>query len=224
MILCLVKYDLERMEIYNIVHNDTRKPINIFVEKRMGKKRFKLQVPLIIFLVILIAFLAGCNTTPECANQTGIVITEAWAQPSSMQAGDSGMKMDATPTAGGMDMASTPTAGGMDMAAADKPPLSAFMTITNCGKQPDQLLRASSDVAEMIQIHNFETRQGFTEMFEVSKVDLPAGKRVVLKPGSLHIMMMKVVKDVQPGETINLTLEFGQAGKLPVQVTLRAAK
>lgn len=186
--------------------------------------RFKLQISLIIFLGIVFVYLAGCNATPECANQTGIIITEAWAQPSSMKPGDSEMKMDATPTVGGMNMASTPTAGGMDMAANDRTPLSAFMTITNCGKQPDQLLRASSDIAEMTQLHNVETRQGFTEMFEVSKIDLPAGKRVVLKPGSFHIMMIKVMKDLQPGETFNLTLEFGQAGKLPVQVALRTAK
>ena len=58
---------------------------------------------------------------------------------------------------------------------------------------------------------------GEMKMQEVDKVDLPAGTKVELKPGGYHIMLMELVKPLETGTTITLTLVFENAGEKTVE-------
>ena len=44
-----------------------------------------------------------------------------------------------------------------------------------------------------------------------------------LKPGSLHVMLMKLNRDLKAGDTFNLTLKYEKAGEVPVQVKVQPA-
>lgn len=58
-------------------------------------------------------------------------------------------------------------------------------------------------------------------MQEVAEIPLKAGEPLVLKPGSYHIMLMKLVKPLETGTTIDLTLVFANAGEKVVTFTIQ---
>lgn len=55
-------------------------------------------------------------------------------------------------------------------------------------------------------------------MRPVEFVDLPAGVAVELKPGGYHIMFIDLVKPLEVGTTISLTLVFENAGEVVIDV------
>jgi hypothetical protein len=52
----------------------------------------------------------------------------------------------------------------------------------------------------------------------VEAVTLPAGERVALEPGGLHIMLMGLKAPLKKGETIELILTFAKAGQVKLEV------
>jgi hypothetical protein len=115
----------------------------------------------------------------------------------------------------------------------------AYVTITS--PVDDKLLSASVDpsVAGMVQIHETvmatdttmagsdTTMMGGTEttmgggamtMQPVESIELPAGVAVEMKPGGYHIMMMDLVKPLEIGSTLKVTLTFETAGEITIDV------
>jgi len=58
-------------------------------------------------------------------------------------------------------------------------------------------------------------------MHPVSRLDVPAGGSVQLKPGSYHLMLMGLTGDLVAGKTIPLELVFEHAGKIVVMAAVR---
>ncbi|MFV0644711.1 MAG: copper chaperone PCu(A)C [Sphingomonadaceae bacterium] len=95
----------------------------------------------------------------------------------------------------------------------------AFMTITNSGKAADRLTGGSTPVAGEVQVHTVDMTDGVMRMRQLEDgLEIPAGGTVTLKPGSYHIMLMKLKQPLQQGEDVPLTLTFEKAG--PVEVAL----
>ena len=121
----------------------------------------------------------------------------------------------------------------------------AYMTITS--PTDDALIRASVDpsVAGVVELHETrmvegdmggmdmtdttmggmdmtETTMGemapAMEMVPVQQIDLAAGEPVALAPGGLHIMLLELAGPLEVGTTIQITLEFANAGSLVVDV------
>ena len=53
-------------------------------------------------------------------------------------------------------------------------------------------------------------------MRPIQKIDVPAGKKVELKPGGYHIMLVNLKRDLKAGTVVKLTLQFQNAGKVTV--------
>jgi copper(I)-binding protein len=58
-------------------------------------------------------------------------------------------------------------------------------------------------------------------MREVPAIDVPAGSRVELAPGGLHLMLFDLLEDLQAGDTFELTLVFENAGEVTVTAEVR---
>jgi len=97
----------------------------------------------------------------------------------------------------------------------------AYMTIRNSGKTPDRLIGAASDFAEFVELHTTEERNGVMMMAPVKAVDVPARGEVVLKPGGLHVMFIKIKHSLKAGDKIKLTLEFEKSGTMELEITAR---
>ena len=87
---------------------------------------------------------------------------------------------------------------------------------------PLKLVKAESTIAGIVEIHDMKLNDGVMQMKALDAVDVPVGKLVELKPGGMHIMLMKVKKPITPGDKVPLTLTFVDAGKKPVVVRFDA--
>lgn len=113
-----------------------------------------------------------------------------------------------------------------DMRVPEAPPGgngAAYLTLTNHGAA-DRLVGVTSDLAEAAEIHSMETKDGIMEMRKLDGLDVPAGGTVELKPGGLHIMLIKPT-GLKAGTSGTVTLVFEVAGEvaIPVKVTGRDA-
>jgi copper(I)-binding protein len=93
----------------------------------------------------------------------------------------------------------------------------AYLTInTNID---DELVGAMVDtsIAAMTQVHETVMGEGDSmKMQEVDKIEIVAGTPTELKPGGYHVMLMNLVKPLELGTEVSVTLKFAKAGDLVV--------
>jgi copper(I)-binding protein len=93
----------------------------------------------------------------------------------------------------------------------------AFMRLT--AATDARLLAARSPVAGIVELHEMAMENNVMRMREITRLDLPAGRTVELRPGGYHVMLMDLKRTLKPGEEVPITLDFEQGGKrLTVQV------
>ncbi len=98
-----------------------------------------------------------------------------------------------------------------------------FMIIKNTGKQADHLIAGSAKFARKIEIHEMKVSDGIMRMRKLSNgLEIPAGGSVHLKPGSFHIMFMKLGQQMKEGEKRIAIVEFKNAGKVEVEFTVQS--
>ena len=149
------------------------------------------------FLIALAFALAACSAGRPAPK---IEVSDAWVLfvGAQMQGGE--------PT--GMQMGST---NGV-----------AYMVLHNRGNAPDRLLRVQSDVAHTLELHKSEVKNGVMMMNPVEFVEVPAGGQAELKPGGLHVMLIRLTRGLTPGDQVTLTLVFETSGEITVQAEVRA--
>lgn len=82
----------------------------------------------------------------------------------------------------------------------------------------ETLLGASSPGAEAVSLHTTEDGS----MTSVDSLELPAGGDLRLQPGGDHLMLEGLVQPLEPGQTVELTLEMEQAGEVVVEAEVVA--
>ena len=93
----------------------------------------------------------------------------------------------------------------------------AFMVIENGGKNADRLIAATAENADHVEIHEMSMTDGVMEMRELPEgLEIAAGGKVELKPGSYHLMLMGLKQPIAAGAVIKGTLTFERAGKVSV--------
>lgn len=68
----------------------------------------------------------------------------------------------------------------------------AFMTFNNTGKQDVVLKSASIQGAGLVEYHTHTHENGVMRMRQIEELKVPAGEKVVLEPGGLHLMIFKI--------------------------------
>lgn len=97
---------------------------------------------------------------------------------------------------------------------------SAFVTLQNKGSAADRLVKASSDVAAAVELHNHIMEGDVMRMRMVPAIDLPAGQTVTLAPGALHIMLLGLKRPLKDGDKFPVTLTFEKAGSATVEISV----
>jgi copper(I)-binding protein len=82
----------------------------------------------------------------------------------------------------------------------------AFMEVSS--KSGAALVGAASPVAGVTEIHEMKMDGGVMKMRAVARLDLPAGKPVILGPGGYHVMLMNLKQTIKTGDSVPLTLQF----------------
>lgn len=94
-----------------------------------------------------------------------------------------------------------------------------FMTFTNEGGTADRLIGGSSPVAEKVEIHTMEVVDGIMKMRPLADgLEVPAGAKVELVPGSFHVMLIGLKQPIAEGDMVPLTLTFEKGGDIEVEL------
>jgi copper(I)-binding protein len=97
----------------------------------------------------------------------------------------------------------------------------AYMMLENSGNETDKLLAGKTSAAEVIELHeSFMDENNVMKMraVEGGYIEVPAGGEAELKPGGLHIMLIKLVEPLESGASIPLTLVFEKSGEIEIEV------
>jgi copper(I)-binding protein len=95
-----------------------------------------------------------------------------------------------------------------------------YVTITNHGTEPDQLIGASSPIAAKAELHQTVEDNGVMKMTPLTDIPVAASTSVTLQPGHLHIMLVGLVKPLKLGDSFPLTLTLKYAGSIQTTVTV----
>ncbi|MDZ7269446.1 MAG: copper chaperone PCu(A)C [candidate division KSB1 bacterium] len=146
----------------------------------------------LVFLVIL--GLAGCQRGAQVPE---LVISEVWSRPVALAQPDSGAAMEQMHHAGSNGVV--------------------YLQIENRGAAADRLLRATSEVCAVTELHETIMQGDRMRMQPVtSGLEVPAHGRLQLSPGGHHIMLMNLKRDLAAGDSIAVLLEFEKSGSQTV--------
>lgn len=96
-----------------------------------------------------------------------------------------------------------------------------YLGIHNPGEAPDRLVGARAEGAGAAELHKAEQTDGVMRMTPVEAIEVPARGMARLGPGGYHIMLFDLDAPLRPGDSLALTLEFDEAGEVPVSVPVR---
>jgi periplasmic copper chaperone A len=110
---------------------------------------------------------------------------------------------------------SVPTLPGKDVGAV-------YIGLENKGVQRDQLIAASSDRAERVEIHTMSMEGDVMKMRQVGELEVKGGETIKMKPGmGYHLMMFGVKQPLKVGDKFPLKLQFKQSGSVEVSVMVQ---
>ncbi len=95
----------------------------------------------------------------------------------------------------------------------------AFMSLT--ARDGAQLIGVSSPVAGVAEVHEMKMEGDVMKMRAVPSLDLPAGKKVELKPGGYHVMLMDLKAPLAKDSTVPVTLLFKDAKGVESKLELK---
>lgn len=97
-----------------------------------------------------------------------------------------------------------------------------FMTINNPSDQDFSVVKASSSVADVVELHTHTKVDGVMQMRQVPQIDVKAKQTTALKPGGLHVMLIGLKQDLKEGEQVTVELTFNddstQSITMPVKM------
>ncbi|MCC2095874.1 MAG: copper chaperone PCu(A)C [Hyphomicrobiales bacterium] len=92
-----------------------------------------------------------------------------------------------------------------------------YATITNTGKSADRLVGGTFTGAGKVEVHEMTVTGGIMKMRHLANgLEIGPGQTVTLKPGSFHLMFMKLKGGVAPGKPVKGSLQFAKAGKVDI--------
>lgn len=99
-----------------------------------------------------------------------------------------------------------------------------YLAVTNGGPVADRLVSASSPAAARVEIHEMRMDGDVMRMRELSQgLQVPAGRKVELRPGGYHLMLMELKAPLAVGADVPMTLVFERAGKVDIMLKVEPA-
>ncbi|MFZ0453056.1 MAG: copper chaperone PCu(A)C [Ignavibacteriaceae bacterium] len=96
-----------------------------------------------------------------------------------------------------------------------------YFKIESHSDKPDTLYKVSSDIAKHVMMHETYMKDGMMGMREIKDIIVKPDSSVEFKPGSYHVMVMNLKKDLKQGERIDFVLHFKSAGDVNIQAEVQ---
>lgn len=101
------------------------------------------------------------------------------------------------------------------------PVLAGYLTLRNPSGRAITITGASCPDFARVEIHEMGMANGMMTMKQLDSLTVPAGGRVMLKPGGFHLMLISPKKAFQAGDTITVTFELDNGQRLVVQLPVK---
>ena len=103
------------------------------------------------------------------------------------------------------------------------PMLAGFARIENgCGR-PLAVVSAHSEAFGSVELHETTVVDGVSRMRAVPRLALAPGASVELKPGGLHLMLMRPAAALAPGDAVPVSLRLEDGRSVEARFEVRAA-
>jgi len=96
----------------------------------------------------------------------------------------------------------------------------AYMQLTS--RERASLVGAESPAAGSVEIHETRMEGKVMRMRALTRLELPPGKTVELKPGGYHIMLLSLPRPLKKGEVVPIRLKVEMADKSVRTLEVRA--
>ena len=97
--------------------------------------------------------------------------------------------------------------------------------MSNQGSKEDKLVGASSPIADHIEIHVMRMDGDVMRMRNVPSIAIAPGQHVAMSPGNgYHLMLVGIKQPFKVGDRIPMTLQFENAGRVDVTVSVQDRK
>ncbi len=97
----------------------------------------------------------------------------------------------------------------------------AYFTVISTDGSDDALLSVVGPSAAVFELHETTHENGAMHMRQVPEIVADADG-AALEPGGLHLMMIDLAAPLADGETVDLVLNFRDAGAVPVTLPVKA--
>lgn len=177
-------------------------------------------------LVGVVVLATGCGTA-AASDGAAAAAADATASPSGAAQTGPGCTCGPTSAAAGLATAHVgdlDLAGGYALASEsslDGTTTAAYVTISNAGLKPADLVGASSSKATSVELDATPPSGSNAEaVTAVDSIRIPAGGLVTLAPGGFHLMVEGLAAPLRIGDTLPLTLRFsgGRVARLTLPV------
>ena len=96
-----------------------------------------------------------------------------------------------------------------------------FLILKNTNDKETALIKATSDVAKNVELHEHVHDNGMMKMRQVAKIVIPANGETILKPGGYHIMLIGLTRKIKAGDIIDINLEFDNGDKQSIKAEVK---
>lgn len=97
-----------------------------------------------------------------------------------------------------------------------------YLVLVNDGREADRLLGAKTDVAASVELHQTTMEGGMMRMRPVpGGIEIPAGGRVELKPGGLHLMLINLQRALTVGDRFTVALAFEKSRTISAEAEVK---
>lgn len=186
-------------------------------------------VILLVLLVVVLAVVALWGALFDEdeeegeAAASGLIVSDAWVRATTLVPVAPAQTEAVEDTAGeGQPVVTVEAPGGMP-GAGQGGVTAAYMTLTNNADDEDALVSVTCDDAQVVEMHETTMEGDVMQMRPLEEIRIPADSSVSLEPGGLHLMLLGLDADLEPGQSLRLTLTFSSGKQLTVEAEVRAA-
>jgi len=102
--------------------------------------------------------------------------------------------------------------------------MAGYMEINNTSNEQIDITGVKSPSFESVEMHLSKETDGFAKMLPQKKLSIPAKGKLILKPGSYHLMLIKPSKWFKQGETVKLNFALSNNENLSLEVKIQKTK
>jgi copper(I)-binding protein len=96
-----------------------------------------------------------------------------------------------------------------------------YMELMNHDTNTATIVSISSDAFKKVEIHKTMNNDGVMSMHQIKNLVLEAYSMVSLKPGGMHLMLIKPTRALKIGDKVEITLQFDNDTSQAILMTVK---